>query len=156
MILAYNWDILGDERRQRWPCNTGEKRGLRVCISSWVGAATGARHVYAEVKEEDNQWWSEKVQDWVELSCDTSSSGYSMKVDVVTIEEAVTMAAAFIRLVAGDKAEHHRISVDAPDYETEALLIKALPGIELRHSAGVEYLGIAMPRTRNLRRGRDN
>ena len=55
VIYGGKWEELGDERIQRWPSKIGDKRPLKIKLSSWVGVSIGAKHVYLEIEEEDNQ-----------------------------------------------------------------------------------------------------
>lgn len=113
-IFAHDWNILKGERIPRWPSKCGEKRPLRVEINSWIGICPGAKHYYAKVREEDNQWWSEDENAWVQLSCDSARGGYSLEADVMTEEEAIELAKYFVLLVAGKRREHHEIIWSGP------------------------------------------
>ena len=111
MIIAHDWDILGDRRKRRWP--GPDKRGLEVTIWTLSGSvAIGARHWYATVIEERNQWWSEKEGDWVDLTCDSENGGFSLRVDVDTEAQAIKVARFFVELVAGKDRKHHRVTWD--------------------------------------------
>ena len=99
-IMAHDWEILKGERIPRWPSQIGEKRRLKVTIDTWVGTtAIGAKHFYARIEEERNMWWCESENSWVELSCDSENTGISMDAHVMSEEEAIAMALAFIDVV---------------------------------------------------------
>jgi hypothetical protein len=112
-IFAHDWEILKGERIPRWPSQIGEKRRLKITIDTWVGTmAIGAKHFYARIEEEKNMWWCEGENAWVDLSCDTESSGISMEANVMTEEEAIAMALAFIEVT---KARgKNRVTWDGP------------------------------------------
>jgi hypothetical protein len=112
-ILSHDWGILGKRRKQRWP--GPDKRSLRVSIWTFTDSiALGARHWYATVEEERNQWWSEKEGAWVELSCDSENRGFNLRADVNTEKEAIKIAKIFIELVAGKDRKHHEITWSGP------------------------------------------
>jgi hypothetical protein len=112
-ILAHDWEILKGERIPRWPSKIGEKRTLRAEITSWVGTyAIGARHFYARAEEQNNQWWCEDENGWVELSCDTEKSGLSLQADLMTEKEAIDVLLAFIEITGTRKT--HRIVWTGP------------------------------------------
>lgn len=113
-ISQGDWDDVDFPRIPRWPSKTGEKRPLRVYISTWVGTSPGARHMYAEVKEKENEYWSEKNNTWVDVSCSTESKGYYLKADVFTLKEAVEIATKFVEMIAGKKRIHHVVSWIGP------------------------------------------
>lgn len=112
MIYAHDWEILGDDRIRRWP-NPDEPRRLNVTINSWRGISIGAKHFYANVKEEDNQWWSEPENDWVELSCDSEKGGYSLRADCMTREEAEEVAKFFVDMIKRNNPDQpYRVTKD--------------------------------------------
>lgn len=113
-IFTHDWNILKGERIPRWPSKIGEKRPLRVEITSWKGISSGARHHYCHVQEQDNQWWCEDENAWISLSCDTGNKGYSMNADVMTESEAVALAKLFVKLVAGDGLKNHEVCWSGP------------------------------------------
>jgi len=109
-MSAHDWNVLGKEERiRRWPSKIGEKRPLRVEITSWVGISIGAKHTYVKVKEANNGWWCEDENCWVELSCDSEKGGYSLEASVNNEDEAVALAKHFVELVAGKKRKNHDI-----------------------------------------------
>lgn len=97
-LYAHDWSVLGDDRIRRWP-SPDEPRGLRVEITTWIGTSLGAKHFYAKVKEEDNQWWSEEENTWVELSCDSEKGGYDLRADCMTRQEAEEVAKFFVHMI---------------------------------------------------------
>ncbi len=113
-LYAHDWKLLGDDRIPRWPSKIGEKRKIRVDISSWVGTSVGAKHVYAKIEEEPNQWWSESENTWVELSCDAGRTGYTMRGDVMTEKEAVAFSLFCIEMIAGKRRTHHKVMWTGP------------------------------------------
>ena len=113
-MYAHDWNVLKGERIRRWPSKIGDKRGINVDISSWVGISIGAKHVNVEVAEEHNQWWSEEDNAWVDLSCDAERNGYSLKASVYTNKEAIKVAKFFIRLIVGEHKENYEIRWDGP------------------------------------------
>lgn len=127
-IYAHDWEILGDDRIRRWPSKIGEKRGLTIRISSWVGtAAIGAKHYNLRIEEAENMWWSEKENDWVRLSCDTHSGGYTMDAAMLKPVECIKLARAWLDIVCGKGAPNHDINLDIMDEETEDMLLKEVP-----------------------------
>jgi len=108
-IYAHDWKILGEDRIQRWPSKIGEKRPIKVEISSWIGISVGAKHIKVNVEEEENQWWCEDENAWVTLSCDAERGGYSLKAEVYTEEEAIKTAKYFILLIAGKGRKNHTV-----------------------------------------------
>jgi hypothetical protein len=106
-IYAHDWSILGEDRIPRWPSKIGEKRPITVRISTWIGtSAIGARHYNVSVEEEVNQWWCEKENAWVELSCDPSKSGVSMSASVLSRSDAEKLAKFFVDLVIKDSNDY--------------------------------------------------
>jgi len=98
-IYTHDWNYIGDERIPRYPSKIGEKRPIHVDINSWIGSI-GAKHWYVTVKEKNNMWWSERENAWVEISCDSEKEGYSLdKASVMTVEEAVELAIAFLKII---------------------------------------------------------
>ena len=89
-ISTGDWGILGDDRIRHWPSETGDKRPLKVDISSWVGISAGAKHVKVIVAEAENEWWCENENAWVRIYTDTESGGYEMTANVLTNEEAIS------------------------------------------------------------------
>lgn len=114
MMTTSDWGVLGNDRIPRWPSKIGEKRKIRVDISSWIGTSPGAKHTYASVVEENNQWWSESENTWVEIYSDSSKSGYSAKGDLMTEVEAVAFALFCVELIAGKKRLHHKVLWSGP------------------------------------------
>jgi len=108
-IRTHDWGILKKERIRRWPSKIGEKRNLRVEITSWVGISIGAKHIYVKVEEQDNSWWCEDENAWVELSCDAEKGGYSLTASVTSEDEAITLAKYFVELVAGKRRQNHNV-----------------------------------------------
>jgi hypothetical protein len=113
-IYQHDWDDVDHPHIPRWPSKTGEKRPLEVHISSWKGYSAGARHLYAEVTEAKNEYWSEKNNAWVDVSCDSESAGYHLKADIYTLKEAVKIVTAFVEMVAGKKRSNHEIAWEGP------------------------------------------
>ncbi len=113
-ILAHDWEILGDEDRiRRWPSQIGEKRGLKVRLYTWVGTcAIGATHFSVSIEEQNNMWWCEERNAWVELTCDLERSGISLSASLSKQEDAIKVALKFIE-ITGVK-ETHEISWDGP------------------------------------------
>ena len=105
-IYAHDWDIIGKDRIRRWPSKIGEKRSLSVTITSWVGISIGAKHTYVHVEEQKNQWWSEKENAWVELSCDSKKGGYNLRADCMNLKEAVKTALFFVKLIDPEHNTH--------------------------------------------------
>lgn len=114
VIYACEWDDVDDERIRRWPSQIGEKRPISVKINSWVGISIGAKHVYAEVKEDDQAYWSESKAAWVYVSRDSEKSGYSMRAEVMTEKEAIAIAKTFVDLIAGKDLRNHEVQWDGP------------------------------------------
>ena len=113
-IYQHDWRGIDTPYIMRWPSKIGEKRPLKINISSWVGMSAGARHVYAEVTEEDNEYWSEENNAWVSVSCSSEASGYHLKADVYTEKEAVRIALTFVEIVAGRHRTEHVIGWYGP------------------------------------------
>jgi hypothetical protein len=111
-IYAHDWEILGDERIPRWPSKTNEKRKLKVSINSWVGISIGAKHYNVKVEEQNNMWWCEDKNSWVELSCDSEKGGYELEAKLLTEAEAIKVAKFFIKLVAGKDCKNHEVVWD--------------------------------------------
>lgn len=120
-IYAHDWEILGEDRIPRWPSKIGEKRGIKVEINSWVGISVGAKHYNVTVEEQDNMWWSEKENSWVELSCDSERGGYSLRASLLTKEEAIKVAKFFVKLIAGKELKNHIVSWDSDTCPKEYL-----------------------------------
>ncbi len=113
-VYAHDWNILGKDRIRRWPSKIGEKRPIQVEIFTWSGISVGAKHFYVNVKEEDNMWWSELENAWVELSCDSEKGGYNLHADVLDNKEAIKLALYFINLIAGKTRKNHEIHWSGP------------------------------------------
>lgn len=109
-LYAHEWEVIGGpERIARFPSKIGEKRNIRVEITSWIGLSIGAKHHSVNVEEQRNSWWSESENAWVELSCDSQNRGYSMRAEVLTEEEAIKLAKHFIKIIAGSKRLLHTV-----------------------------------------------
>jgi hypothetical protein len=113
-ISTGDWGILRGERIPRWPSKIGEKRPIRVEINSWVGISIGAKHVNVNVAEAENMWWCEEENAWVRIYTDSESGGYEMRSKVLTEEEAVSLALAFVTLIAGKGRKHHTVDWNGP------------------------------------------
>lgn len=110
-IRAHDWEAIGSkERIPRFPSKIGEKRNIRVEITSWVGTSIGSKHFYVQVEEQNNSWWSESENAWIELSCDSTKAGYSMYASVMTKDEAIKLAKYYIEMIAGKDLANHTVS----------------------------------------------
>ena len=98
-ISTRDWDILQGERIRRWPGSWGGARKIRVDINSWKGLSLGAKHWNVTVTEEDNQWWCEPENAWVEIYRDSEKSGYSLTAAVFTPEEAAKVTKQFVAII---------------------------------------------------------
>lgn len=61
------WKLLeGEERIPRYPSKIGEKRPVRVTITTWIGtSALGASHYSVHVRDDENSWWCESENAWI-------------------------------------------------------------------------------------------
>jgi len=119
-ILAHDWDILGEERIPRWPSKTGEKRKIKINISTWVGTlATEAKHYDVTVTEEANQWWCEEKGAWVELTCDDHQVDYSLSATVLSHAEAMKVAQLFVALITTNREEEYLVCWPNQEREDE-------------------------------------
>lgn len=112
-----DWSLLGGPgklRTMRFPSLTGEKRTIYVRVSTWVGTSVGARHIYVEVKEERNQYWSEIEEAWIEIESSSETSGYYLKADVYSEREARKIAMTFITMIGGKDLERHEVHWHGP------------------------------------------
>jgi hypothetical protein len=110
-IRAHTWEAIGSkERIPRWPSKIGDTREIQVQIDSWkeVGSI-GAKHYYVSVEEQNNSWWSEDLNAWIELSCDSEKEGYKLKAFVMTSDEAVKLAKLFVEMIAGKERKYHHV-----------------------------------------------
>jgi len=108
-INTSDWNILKGERIPRFPSKIGEKRKVIVDYSSWKGLSVGAKHNYVKVMEENNQWWCEDENAWVEIYTDSEKSGYSLKAEVMTEKEAKEVAKFFVQLIGGKGMKNHYV-----------------------------------------------
>jgi hypothetical protein len=113
-ISTSDWGILRGERIPRWPSKIGEKRTIRVEINSWVGISIGAKHVNVKVEEAENMWWCEEENAWVRIYEDAENGGYELRAKVMTDEEAVKTAIAFVKTIAGPGRKNHTVFWDGP------------------------------------------
>jgi hypothetical protein len=129
-IYAHDWNILGDDRIQRWPSKIGEKRKLRIDIRSWVGLSIGAKHIDVQISEQKNMWWSEQENAWVELSCDCSNIGYELNAKVLNEDDGIKIAKAFVSIVAGEDSKNHDVIMGSIINDELRLKLKnAIPAI---------------------------
>ena len=120
ILYAHDWGVLGEDRIRRWP-SEDDDRGLTVEVTSWIGVSVGAKHFYAKVKEENNQWWSEEKNCWVELSCDSEKGGYSLKADCMTHKEAEEVAEFFVKMIKKNNPKQpYYITKDGDSVDEEA------------------------------------
>ena len=106
-ILRHDWGVLGSDRISRFPSKVGDKRRISVSIYNWAGFSLGAKHFSVRIKEQNNQWWCESENAWVEISCDTTNRGYSMNADVLSKKEVIKITMDFISMIAGKKRINH-------------------------------------------------
>ena len=110
-IYAHTWEDLGEQRIRRW-INDLEKseqvnlqindpRPVRVEILSWKDQCVGAKHYTLNIKEEDNQWWSEKENAWMDITIDSRKRGFSLSADCYSREEAIELAKFTVDLIFG-------------------------------------------------------
>ena len=105
-IHGGKWEDLGDERISRWTdSHWNGPRRVSVKIETWVGVSIGAKHTYARIEEEDNQWWDEKENAWRRIWDDTEASGFSLEASVYDDKQAVKIARNFLRLMVGDNKD---------------------------------------------------
>lgn len=109
-MTAVDWHILKDEQRiRRWPSAIGEKREIRVTITTWKGVSIGAKHWTVHVEEQDNAWWCEDENAWVTIQCDSERRGYSLRAEVLSKQEAVKLATDFVTMIAGARRLKHDV-----------------------------------------------
>lgn len=104
-VTAEDWDkadLATDSQGchiQRWPSKIGEKRGIKVDVYTWVGYDGGAKHFNVHVDEIDNQFWSEKKNEWVRVSCHSASRGASLMASVFSAKDAVKLAKTYLKMI---------------------------------------------------------
>ena len=103
IIGTSNWEILQGERIRRWPSQIGEKRTIRAKIETWKGISIGASHWYVKIEEEENMWWCEPENAWVNIYTDTEKGGYKLEASVYTKKEAIKLAETFLKMVASQE-----------------------------------------------------
>lgn len=129
-ISTGDWDILNGKRIRRWPGGSWSGyRCLTVKIDSWVGISMGATHTYLNIKEEDNSWWCEEKDAWVNIYGDNSGTGMRVKADLLSTEDCINLTIpAILCILARGKADgyEHRISLDCESESIELELIELL------------------------------
>lgn len=106
--------MLGDDRIRRFPSTIGEKREIRVEITTWKGISLGAKHYDVSVVEQENSWWSESENAWVHINEDSEKRGFHLNAGVLTEEQAVKVAKMFVGLIAGPKRKRHDVIWSGP------------------------------------------
>lgn len=109
MIYAGTWDDVGKKRIPRWPSLIGEKRKVDVTITTFMGMAPGSRHWTLKIQEQNNSFWSESKNAWVEVCSSACTDGFRLEAEVFTIEQAKSIAKNFLRLMCGEKKSGHEI-----------------------------------------------